>query len=138
MPTPSILAGTWKLKNIQVVTQTAFAMPRQVTSVFAEREDGIDYTSDVVYGDGRSTRIESSFRVDGQTYPLTGSPVGDAWSLKQTGPASFEGAITRDGQPSGRVRATVSPDGKLLTTEWEIVQAEGPTIFYRTQADRQP
>lgn len=134
---PSIVLGTWKLKNVQVTSQVSFPLPQQATSAFAPHEDGLEYTSDVVYPDGRTNRVTSVFRTDGQEYALRGSPAGDAWSINQTSPTTFEGNITRDGKLSGRIRATISDKDNLLTTEWEIVQPEGPTIFYITQAERQ-
>src|SRR5581483_6153480 len=86
---PSIAVVTWKLKNVEVTSKVPFPVPQRATSVFAPHEDGLEYTSEVVYAEGRTNRVKSVFRTDGQEYALTGSPAGNAWSINQTSPTRF-------------------------------------------------
>ncbi len=131
------LIGTWKLKSIESTSKTAIPITQEATTRFLPKEDGIEYINDSVFSDGQKTHAESTLRLDGRPYPLTGSLLGDAWSARQTGSDTYEAIITRDGVVSAKASATVSADRRTMTTEWEIVPATGPTITYVSLAERQ-
>lgn len=137
MSASSRLIGTWKVKRVEVTSQTPIALPKEAISVFTEREDGIQYVSDLIYSDGKKRRTESTFRLDGQSYGIAGGTHGDTWSIRETGPNSFEAIVMCKGRISAKASTTISSDHKLMTTDWELIQAEGPTITYRTLAERE-
>lgn len=131
------LIGTWKLKSVEATSQTAIPITQEASTTFRVKADGIEYINDAVFSDGHRTHAESTFRLDGRSYPLTGSRLGDMWSARQTSADAYEAIITRDGAVSARATATVSADRRTMTTEWAIVPATGPTISYVNLAERQ-
>jgi hypothetical protein len=137
MSTSSRLLGTWKVTQVEVTSQTPIALPREAISVFTQRQDGIQYVADVIYSDGQRRRIQSTFRLDGQMYGIAGGVHGDTWSIRETGPNSFEAVVMRKGRVSAKASSRISSDYKLMTTDWELIQPEGPTVTYTTLAERQ-
>ncbi len=136
-PSELSLIGTWKLKSIESGSSTPIPIAQQASITFLPKEDGIQYINESVYPDGEKTRAESSFRIDAQGYRLSGSRLGDTWSVRQLSDNTYEAVITRDGVVSARATAVISADRCTMTTEWEILPATGPTISYVSLAERQ-
>ncbi len=111
---------------------------RSWIAVFTQREDGIHYIADSAFSSGPAGHVECSLRLDGQTYPITGSRFGDQLAAKQISPDTIEATILREGHVSATVRLTVRDAAAVLIADWEIVQEQGPPITFSTISDRQP
>ncbi|SPE38719.1 hypothetical protein SBA6_930024 [Candidatus Sulfopaludibacter sp. SbA6] len=108
--------------------------PSKVSLSFEQHEDGIHYTADSEFPDGKKVHAHAVLQFDGQFYPLTGSPFGDAISVRQTGPASFESQVTKAGAPSAR--AAVTATDNRLTAHWEAHTPNG-IVSWTSEAVRQ-
>ncbi len=132
---PPPIWGVWKLRSVEVSSQTPMPGLTNSITVFTQREDGIHYIADSVYSNGLKTHVECSLRLDGQTYAVTGSMFGDELSARQTAPDTIEAAIYREGRITASIRLSVR--GAVLISDWQIVQEQGPPIVFSTISDRQ-
>lgn len=71
------------------------------------------------------------FGEDVETLSLDGkghvTKYGDTWSIKTTGPNSWESTTRRDGKVTAKSKWTVSEDGKTFTTMDENMRPDGST-----------
>jgi hypothetical protein len=112
-------------------------MPQQGTTVLTQEAEGIHYTAVGTYSDGQTRHTESTFRLDGHSYPVLGGTLGDALSAQQSDPRSLEVTVTRDGVLSARVKVTVSADGALMTMQSEVILPPNANITWTTVNERQ-
>jgi hypothetical protein len=80
---------------------------------------------------------ESTFRLDGHSYPVLGGTLGDALSARPSGPRSLEVTVTRGGALSAQVQVTVSADGKVMTMHSEVILPPNANITWTTVSERQ-
>ncbi|MGA8029985.1 MAG: hypothetical protein WB992_22805 [Bryobacteraceae bacterium] len=121
---------------MEAASQSSIPLPREATIAFTHEPDGIHYVADTVYSDGKKVHADAAFRLDGSSYPVIGGLLGDALSARQNGDL-LEATITKAGKPTAKASSEVSPDGETMTTEWEVLQPDQPSITYRTIAQRQ-
>lgn len=132
----SNILGKWKLNSIQGNSANPSPMPRNLISTFSAEEDAIHYAADIAFLDGCERHVECSFCLDGQSYELKGSSLGDQISAEFLDANSFRAEIRRDGFLSARVRIATRRQGKVLVMDWDLVPEAGPTISFSTLADR--
>jgi hypothetical protein len=65
-----------------------------------------------VGADGKETASQATYHLDGEEYPVTGSPDYDSLSGKQVDSNTAEFKLIRAGKAVGTTRRTVSEDGK--------------------------
>lgn len=135
-PGPSLL-GTWKVASVQSSTETAVPFPQPTRYVFSAREDGIHYVAESLFRTGEKMAVESTFRIDGQWYPLQGGRWGDKLSVEQTSSHTFDVVVMRESQTTFRAAVALSEDGRIMSASWEIVPGEGPTISGTGTAERE-
>jgi hypothetical protein len=81
--------------------------------------------------------VESTFRIDGQWYPIEGGRWGDKLSVEQTSSHTFDVLVMRENQTTFRAAVALSEDGRIMSASWEIVPAEGPTVTGTGTAERE-
>jgi hypothetical protein len=71
------------------------------------------------------------FGDDVETLTLDGkghvTKFGDTWSIKTTGPSSWESTTTRDGKVTSKSKWTISEDGQTFTSTDENMRPDGST-----------
>ena len=134
-PLPAI-CGTWKLRSVEERSGGPMLGLQSSVALFHERGEGLYYIADSVFAGGDRSHVECSFRLDGQTYPITGSRFGDQVSVKQIAPETIEATMYSDGHLSATVRFTVRDEGAVLIADWTTVPAEGPPLTFSMISDR--
>ena len=112
-------------------------MPQQGITVLTQEAEGIHYIAVGTYSDGQTRHTESTFRLDGHSYPVLGGTLGDALSARPSGPRSLEVTVTRGGALSAQVQVTVSADGKMMTMHFEVILPPNANITWTTVSERQ-
>ena len=135
-PGPSLL-GTWKVASVQSSTVAAVPFPQPTQYVFSAREDGMHYVAESLFRTGEKMAVESTFRIDGQWYPIQGGRWGDKLSVEQTSSHTFDVLVMRENQTTFRAAIALSEGGRIMSASWEIVPAEGPTITGTGTAERE-
>jgi hypothetical protein len=135
-PGPSLL-GTWKVASVQTSGVTAVPFPQPTKYIFSAQDGGIHYVSESLFRTGEKRAVESTFRIDGQWYPILGGRWGDKLSVEQTSSHTFEVIVMREGQTTFRAAVALSEDGRIMSASWEIVPAEGPTVTGTGTAERE-
>jgi hypothetical protein len=81
--------------------------------------------------DAGGGQYKFSFGDDVETLTLDGkghvTKYGDTWSLKTTGPNSWDSTNKRDGKVTAKSKWTVSEDGQTFTTTDEYMRPDGST-----------
>jgi hypothetical protein len=135
-PGPSLL-GTWKVASVQTSGVTAAPFPQPAKYIFSARDGGIHYVAESLFRTGEMRAVESTFRIDGQWYPIQGGRWGDKLSVEQTSSHTFEVIVMRESQTTFRAAVALSEDGRIMSASWEIVPAEGPTVTGSGTAERE-
>jgi len=99
--------------------------------------NGLDYKIE----DAGGGQYKFIFGDDAETLTLDGKPhvtkYGDTWSIKTTGPSSWESTNELDGKVTNKSKWTVSADNQTFTSTDETTRPDGTTgrteaIFKRT------
>jgi hypothetical protein len=133
---PLPLVGTWKLTSI-ATSNPELPHPESSVTTYIQEDDGLHYLAETVWSDGRTTKAQAVFQLDGNWYPVSGSALSDSLSIRRLDDRTFAAETKKDGVISAVVSATVSPDGQTLTGHWEIAGPDGSTITQLTMAKRQ-
>jgi hypothetical protein len=130
------LVGTWRLTNV-ATSHRELPHPESSVTTYTQQDDGLHYLAETVWSDGRTTKAQAVFQLDGNWYPVSGSALSDSLSIRRLDDRTFAAETKKDGVISGVVRATVSPDGRTLTGHWELAGPNGSTITQLTMSSRQ-
>jgi hypothetical protein len=88
---------------------------------------GLDYKIE----DAGGGQYKFIFGDDVETLTLDGkghvTKFGDTWSIKTTGPNSWDSTIQRDGKVTSKSKWTISEDGKTFTSTDENMRPDGST-----------
>lgn len=88
---------------------------------------GLDYKIE----DAGGGQYRFIFGDDTETLTLDGKPhltkFGDAWSIKTTGPSSWESTNERDGKVTNKSKWTISADNQTFTSVDETMRPDGTT-----------
>jgi hypothetical protein len=88
---------------------------------------GLDYKIE----DAGGGQYRFIFGDDVETLTLDGkghvTKFGDTWSIKTTGPSSWESTFKRDGKPTSKAKWSISEDGQTFTTTEENMRPDGST-----------
>jgi hypothetical protein len=133
---PLPFLGTWKLATCES-SRPDLPHPTSGITTFTQEGDGIHYSNDGVWSDGRTTQVSAVLQLDGDWYPVTGSMLVDSLSLRTAEDGSFEAKGKKDGVDVVTSRATISPDGRNMTTHWELAGPGGADITWETTSQRQ-
>ncbi len=143
MPAPTQPAslpftGKWKLKDVKSPSGVPPALlPREGTTVFSQEPDGIHLSAETIYTNGQKRTIDSTFRLDGSSYPVIGSLLADALNARQADDQTMEITMTQEGRVAGKVVGVLSDGGNLMTAKWDIIPAEGEPFSFTTVSARE-
>jgi hypothetical protein len=99
--------------------------PTSLTTTFETAQEGIKVTIAGVDAAGNSFGSQYTANYDGKDYPVTGSSIYDAVSLKRLDASTVQVTRKKGGQVVATIRRVVSPDGKQLTVTGEGTDAKG-------------
>ncbi len=134
---PLPFLGTWRLKSATATSAVQVPMPQEGTVRFVKADDGFHYSADSTYSNGQAIHVEMIFQLDGKVYPLSGSPFGDAMSVRPIDTRTFECTMMKGGAVAGKINVTVSADGTQFTGKWEMYTPQG-TATFTSVSERQP
>jgi hypothetical protein len=115
--------GTWVLNT----AKSKFNGPglQSQTVTFAPAEDGaLKFTTQQVNPEGKHLFAEWTAKSDGKNYPVTGHPVGDMVSVKDTDAYTSDFTMLSGGEAAQHLHFEVSRDGRTMT-----VTVTGRTSF---------
>jgi hypothetical protein len=128
--------GTWKLN----LAKSAFAgIPAYKSQIRIYSRSGQDITLKMttVSAEGKETTTQATYKLNGKDYPSMGNPDFDSLSGMQIDTNTVEFTLKRAGEPIGKIRRTVSEDGRTLTINYEIRNANGVQTGAVTVFDKQ-
>jgi hypothetical protein len=131
---PLPFLGTWKLTKCES-SRPDLPHPTSGTTTFTQKEDGIHYSNEGVWSDGRTAKASAVLQPDGSWCPITGRLMTDSLSL-HLGSGSVEAKMRKGGVDVGTNRSTFSADGRTMTGHWEIVGPGGTTMTWKTTSER--
>lgn len=108
------LLGTWSL-NVSRSTYVPGPRPLSQTRVYRKHRFGIEAVVKTVYGDGRSTTVQSVFDYDAQEHPVTGAEDVDTIVMSRTDAHTHVATLSHAGSEIGSFRREISRDGKQMT-----------------------
>ena len=127
--------GTWKMTASES-TMPDVPYPTAGITTFSQEEDGLHYSFDGVYSQGRAVKVTLVAHLDGNWYPAVGSQVADtiSFSIRENG--TIEARLKKNGKEVGSNFGSVSVDGQLFTLRWELIAPNGATITWVTTSER--
>ena len=130
--TPAVWLGTWVL-NVERSTYNPGPAPyKRGTFTVEPWQDGVRLISDLVGVRGGVTHYEWTGKFDGQDYALQGIEEDLTYSYASIDDRNVQIVIKVAGRAVARARATVSPDGKTMTTVTSGFSPRGEAITTTT------
>jgi hypothetical protein len=130
------VAGTWKLNTAKSTFSAGPALKSQ-TRIYSQSAQGITLNMTTVGADGKETKSQTTYKLDGTDYPVTGVAAYDSLSAEQVDSNTAEFTLKMGGKAIGTTRRTVSKDGKTLSSTLKITNAKGEKTENVTLFDRQ-
>ena len=79
---PLAILGTWQLGKCES-SRPDLPHPMAGITTFTQEDDGIHYSNDGVWSDGRTTKVSAVLPLDGSWRPITGSMLADSLSFRR-------------------------------------------------------
>jgi hypothetical protein len=121
------MVGTWKL-NLSKSTYSPGPAPKSGISKFEPWEDGMKATIDMVDGQGNKIHSEAAVKFDGKDYPIKGSPIADAVSVKRLDERQSEIVWKKGGKVTMTGKSVISADGKTTTVTQTGTDPQGRAV----------
>jgi hypothetical protein len=118
--------GNWKL-NLAKSKFAPGTAPTNNTVLVEPAGQGIKVTSTTMRANGKRIEVHYTAYLDGQDYPVTGSPDYETVSLKRNG-VTVEGTRKKDGKVVQTYQRVVSEDLKTMTVATTGKDASGQTL----------
>jgi hypothetical protein len=122
--TPDPVIGSWQL-NVAKSKFTSGPALKSQTRTYSQSGDSITVVIKSVGADGKETSMQTTYKLDGKDYPVTGAPGWDTLSGKQLDSNTAEFTLKKGGKVVGRTGRTVSKDGKTLMSRQSTVNEKG-------------
>lgn len=119
--------GTWRL-NVAKSSYKPGPAPKSQTVRIEPSGQGEHVRSETINTNGTRVTTDYVAAYDGRDYPLKGSLVADAVSLKRIDARTTERFDKKGGQIVLVYRRVVSPDGKTMTVKIDGVNAQGQQV----------
>src|SRR5256886_14916086 len=119
--------GAWKL-NVTKSKYRPGPAPQSLTLRVEPSGEGEKVTAEFVNADGTRTTTEYTANFDGKDYPLIGSKIADAVSLKRIDARTTERTDKKGGTVAQTIRRVVSADGKMMNVTVKGKNAQGQGI----------
>jgi hypothetical protein len=126
--------GTWQL-NLAKSKYAPGTAPANLRVTIEAAGQGVRVTATTVRQNGQTIVVQYTAYLDGEDYPVTGSPDYDSVSLKRNG-KMVEGTRKKNGKVVQTYQRIVSDDRKTMTVATTGKDAAGNTlnsiaVFYR-------
>jgi hypothetical protein len=118
------VVGTWQL-NVAMSKFVSGPALKSQTRTYSQSGDSLTVVIKSVNADGTEATTQSTYKLDGKDYPVTGAPNYDTLSGKQVDSNTAEFTFKKGGKKVGTTSRTVSKDGKTLTSRQNITDAKG-------------
>ena len=128
--TPDPVIGSWEL-NIAKSKFTSGPVLKSQSRTYSQSGDSIAVVIKSVGSDGKETTMQTTYKLDGKDYPVTGAPGWDTISGKQVDSNTAEFTVKKGGKVIGKISRTVSKDGKTLTSRQNTTTAKGELVLDR-------
>ncbi len=128
--------GTWTL-NVAKSKFTPGPAPKSQTRTYAETADGVSLKVSGVAADGSAVSQESTYKYDGKTYPISGSPDYDGLAVKRVNGSTARSSMSKAGKRVGTTVRTVSGHGKVLTLTTKAKATDGKPYEWVAVFDKQ-
>jgi hypothetical protein len=135
-PAADPVVGTWKLNVAKSKFSPGPAMKSQ-TRTYAMSAHGMTLAAQGVSADGKESTVQTTYKMDGKDYPVTGVPDYDSIAAKQVDSNTAEFTFKKAGKVVGTGNRVVSKDGKTLTSSQKVTNAKGETTDNTMVFDRQ-
>jgi hypothetical protein len=129
-------SGTWKLNPAKSKYSPGPA-PQSLTVKVEPSGRGEKVTAEFVNADGTRTTTQYTASFDGKDYPLTGSQIADAVSLKRIDARTTVRTDKKGGKVAQTLRRVVSRDGKTMTVTTKGTNAQGQAVSNVAVFDKQ-
>jgi hypothetical protein len=118
------VVGTWQL-NPSKSTFTAGPALKSQTRTYSQSGDKITLVMTTVAPDGKEVTTRTTYLLNGNDFPVTGTPDYDSLSAKRVNSNTAEFTLKKGGKEIGTTSRTVSKDGKTLTAKTNVMTAAG-------------
>ena len=135
-PVNDPMVGTWKL-NLSKSTYSPGPAPKSAINKFEPWEDGMKATIDMVDGQGNKIHSEATVKFDGKDYPIKGSPIADAVSVKRTNEKEMDVVWKRGGKVTMTGKSVISSEGRTTTLTQTGTDPQGRTMNNTAVYDKQ-
>jgi 2',3'-cyclic-nucleotide 2'-phosphodiesterase (5'-nucleotidase family) len=130
------VVGTWLL-NASKSTFAGAQAPKSQTRTYTQSGPSITLVIKTVGADGKEATVQTTYKLDGNDYPVSGSQDFDSLSAKQVNPHTATFTLKKAGKAVGRTTRTVSHDGKILTSKSDTTTTKGEKVESVLVFDRQ-
>jgi hypothetical protein len=128
--------GTWKLNPAKSTFGGVPAYKSQ-TRTYSRSSEDVTLKMTTVSNEGKETTTQTTYKLNGKDYPSIGNSDFDSLSGMQIDTNTVEFTLKRGGKPVGKIRRTVSADGKTLTINFVLTNMSGVQTSALTKFDRQ-
>ena len=128
--------GTWQLNVAKSKFEPGPALKSQTRTVKTEG-DKQTQVIETVTADGKSTRSHSTYRLDGQDYPITGSVEFDSVAPKLVDESTIDGTLKRSGKAVATTSRALSKDRKTMTVTTKGTNRAGQAMHNVMVFERQ-
>lgn len=130
------IVGTWKLNLAKSVFAGIPALKSQIRT-YSGSARKLTLKMITVSAEGKETTTQATYQLDGKDYPSMGNLDFDSLSGVQLDTNTAEFTLKRAGKPVGKIRRAVSKDGRTLTINYVLTNADGVQTSALTVFDRQ-
>jgi len=133
---PDPVFGTWKL-NLE--KSTFGGMPKLTSQIrtYSRAAEGFTLKMTTVSAEGKATTTQTTYKLDGKDHPSMGNPDFDSLAGTQIDANTAEFTLKKAGKPVGRIRRTVSKDGRTLMVNYVLTTADGVQTSALSVFDKQ-
>ena len=135
-PVNDPMVGTWKL-NLSKSTYSPGPAPKSAINKFEPWEDGMKATIDVVDGQENKIHSEATVKFDGKDYPIKGSPIADAVSVKRANERQSDIVWKKGGKAVMTGKSVISADGRTTTVTQTGTDPQGRAVNNVAVYDKQ-
>src|SRR5262245_44417279 len=130
------MVGTWKL-NLSKSTYIPGPAPKSAINKFEPWEDGMKATMDMVDGQGKNIRSETTVKFDGKDYLIKGSPIADAVSVKRANEREMDIVWKKGGKVTMTGKSVIAADGRTTTLTQTGTAPQGHAVHNVAVYDNQ-
>jgi hypothetical protein len=121
---PDPVIGTWTL-NVAKSKFTPGHELKSQTRTYTETAKGVSVKVSGMAADGAALSQQATFKYDGKSYPMSGTPDYDALSVQRLNDSIVTSSLSKAGKPVGTTIRTISMHGKVMTLSTKLKDANG-------------